>query len=125
MLDSKSIDSKLQLIKLSVQSIQNDTFDNSEFDNLMVRHYTFGSWISFLIICALSLAGVVAVATILVCIRNYFLAKGMNGTDQTSSFRALFHRQSHKELDSDEDQISRIARTGKTRDTPPLSRSQV
>jgi hypothetical protein len=52
MLDSKSIDSKLQLIQLSVQSIQNDTIDEIEFDNLMVSHYTSGSWISILIICA-------------------------------------------------------------------------
>ena len=125
MLDSKSIDSKLQLIKLSVQAVQNDTIDDKEFDSLMVSHYTSGSWMSILIICALSLAGVVAVVTILVCVRNYFLAGGMNGTNTTSSFKALFHRQSHEESDSDEDEISRIARTGKTRDTPPLSRSQV
>ena len=126
MLDSKSIDSKLELIKLSVQAVKNDTIDDVEFDNLMVSHYTSGSWMSILIICALSLAGVVAVITILVCVRNYFLAGGMTGANTASSFKALFHRQqSHEESDSDEDEISRIARTGRTRDTPPLSRSQV
>ena len=126
MLDSKSIDSKLRLIKQSVLSIQNDTIDDKEFDTLMLSRYTSGSWISILIICGLCLAGVVAVVTILVCIRNYFSARGMNGNGQTSSFRALFHRRVvEEESDSEEDEISRIARTGKTRDTPPLPRSRV
>ena len=126
MLDSRSIDSKLSLIKQSVQLIKNDTIDDKEFDTLMLSHYSSGSWISILIICALSLAGVVALVTILVCLRNYFAARGMNDTTgRASGLKALFHRNTHDDSDSDEDEISRIARTGQFRATPPPQRGAV
>jgi hypothetical protein len=90
MLDSKSIDSKLNLIKQSIQSIQNDTIDDKEFDTLMLSHFTSSSWISILIICVLSLAGVVAVVTILVCTRNFLAARGWTRMVVQVAFKPYF-----------------------------------
>jgi hypothetical protein len=66
----------LKLTKQSVQPIQNKTIDDKDFYTLMLSHYSSGSWISILVICALSLAGVVAKVTSLVYIRKYFAVRG-------------------------------------------------
>ena len=39
MIDSKSIDNKLKLIKKNLLAIQNDDIDNHEFEQLMISHY--------------------------------------------------------------------------------------
>jgi hypothetical protein len=100
MLDSKFIDTKLKLNKLTIKSIQNGNIDDKEFDTLMLSQKSFGSWISALIICALSHAGVVTMVTILVCIGNYFAAWRINDDGRACGLISLFHCQAHNNLDS-------------------------
>ena len=56
MIDAKSMDFKLDQIKLSLAMVQNDTIDDAEFEKALLSHYNSGSWISVLIISLITMA---------------------------------------------------------------------
>ena len=76
LIDSKSIDNKLKLINKHLLAVQLDDIDTHEFDQLMINHYSSGSWISILFLVLLSIAGLIGVGVAAVFGRNYLLARG-------------------------------------------------
>ena len=104
MIDSKSIDNKLSLIKKNLKAIQNDNIDDQEFEQLMISHYKSGSWISVLFLVLFFLAGTITIVTAVICGRNYLLARGRIGEQREMQTFNCFHR------DSDDD-ISRLAKS--------------
>ena len=95
MIDSKSIDNKLTLIKKNLKAIQDDDIDIEEFNALMVTHYKSGSWISVLFLVLFSVSGIIAIVTALICGRNYLLARGRIGNAQEMRH---FHHYSDDDL---------------------------
>ena len=104
MMDAKTIDFKLDQIRIGLALVKNDTIDDAEFDQLMLSHYSSGSWISVLIISILSVTTLAALTTLAYCFRNYFREGGRVGDQHhpPSTFRATY-KKGYGSDDEDED----------------------
>ena len=118
--DSKTIDLKLEKLNKIIQIIKDDEIDQKEFEALMNRHYSSGSWLPSLMLAILTFSALIGLGSIGVCMKNY-MARGRTVVED----HVVYQRQHHPESDDDDDEISRIVRgTGHHRDpsTRPSSR---
>ena len=119
--DSKTIDMKLEKLNKIIQIINNDKFDQKEFDALMTRHYSSGSWFPSLMLAILIFSALIGLGTIGVCLKNY-MARGRTVVED----HVVYQRHSHPESDDEDDEISRIVRgTGQHRDNPTRPSSRI
>ena len=119
MMDSRSIDQKLSLIRYNLELVQNDTIDDKEFDQLMLSHYSSGSWISILIICFLTISVIFVLATIALCFCNWFLVRGRTVIKPNL---AVTYQKGQNDLDSDDDNKLVFIRQSTIRSESPLPR---
>ena len=119
--DSKTIDIKIEKLKNLIQLIKDDEIDDKEFDALMTRHYSSGSWFPTLMLAILIFSVLIGICSIGICGKNY-LARARTVVED----HVVYQRHNHPESDDDDDEISRIVRgTGQHRapSTRPSSRA--
>ena len=118
MMDSKSMDSKLGLLKKNIDKIHTDGIHVAAFNKQIESHFTSGSWISTLFIVCITISVLLVSITAAVCFRNYLLKGGWIGQQQhnrrhTSDFNVGYH---HNRNDSDdEEEMVRAFRAGRQR----------
>jgi hypothetical protein len=76
MMDSVSIDSKLNFLKNTINKVQMGDIHARGFENLMVDHVSSGSWLGTTFIVCFVIAGILAILTAFICTRHYLLARG-------------------------------------------------
>ncbi len=134
MMDSVSIDSKLKFISNTIEKVQMGDIHAQGFENLMVDHVSSGSWLGTTFIVCFVITGILAILTAIICVRNYFLARGWIGTrsgpnHQPREFNVGYHR-NRDIFDDGDEEMSRIVRrpsscrtgthsTAASRETPP------
>ena len=75
LIDARTVDIKIQHLKGLVKQINDDTIDSKEFDAMMTRHYSSGSWLSNLMLLLLTFSALIGLGSIGICVKN-FIAKG-------------------------------------------------
>ena len=79
MIDSISMDSKLDFLQNKIDSVYKGTVEATGFENLMVEHIQSGSWLSTLFIVCFAVTGLLALSIGGICLRNYLLRRGWIG----------------------------------------------
>ena len=79
MIDSISMDSKLEFLQNKIDSVYKGTVEATGFENLMVEHIQSGSWLSTLFIVCFAITGLLAFSIGGICLRNYLLRRGWIG----------------------------------------------
>jgi hypothetical protein len=101
----------------------------------MVDHVSSGSWLGTTFIVCFLITGILAILIAIICVRNYFLARGWIGTrsgppHHPREFNVGYHR-NRDIFDGEEEELSRIVRrpsgsrtgthsTAASRETPPF-----
>jgi hypothetical protein len=83
------------------------------FENLMVEHIISGSYLGTLLIMCFTIAGILAVLTDAICLRNYFLARGWMGDSNhigsgSREYIVDYHR--NRDLTDKKKELNRITR---------------
>ena len=117
MLDSKSIDSKLKFLKSRIDNVHMGDIHARGFENLMVEHISSGSWLGTLFIVCFTIAGVLAILTGAICLRNYLLARGWIGGQPRNQTEPPHHRPRDyvtyhrgRDVSDDDEEMYRISR---------------
>jgi hypothetical protein len=76
MIDSISIDGKLAFLKRKIDAERMEDIHAEGFENLMVEHVISGLWLGIFVIICFTIAGVLAVLSIAICLQNYLLVRG-------------------------------------------------
>ena len=115
MVDAKTMDFRMDQIKLSLAMVKNKSLTDAQFDKLIVNHYGSGSWVSVLMLTLLSIAVLVALTTMTFCCRNFLLARGWNVGDKKEAIIKATYRRGYGSEDEDEAEVFRSPRS----ETPP------
>ena len=117
MLGSKSLDSKLNFLKSKIEKVHMGNIHAQGFENLMVEHITSGSWLGTSFIMCFTIAGVLAILTGAICLRNYLLARGWIGRQpgnqnppphRPREYAVTYHR--NRDVSDDEEELYIISR---------------
>ena len=115
MVDAKTMDFRMDQIKLSLAMVKNKSLTDAQFDKLIVNHYGSGSWVSVLMLTLLSIAVLVALTTMTFCCRNFLLSRGWNVRDKKEAIIKATYRRGYGSEDEDESEVFRSPRS----ETPP------
>ena len=121
--DAKTIDIKLEKLNKILQRVKDDEIDPNEFETMMSRHYSSGSWLSSLMLGFLIFSALIGLGSTIACCKNYL----DRGRITESEDHVVYQRNIHTESDIDDPDVARIFLRGdahREHPTRPSSRTQ-